>query len=72
MDDTTNDTSMLGLTYETNFGTQVFTSIDCAAFTKPELENFWNIESIEVTDEPNVKDDEVVMETFGNTLKFED
>ena len=34
--------------------------------------NTLNIESIEVADKPNVKDDEMVIETFGKTLKFED
>ena len=42
----------------------MFTSIDDAVPTKPELEDFWNTESIGVTDKPNVKDDEVAMETF--------
>ena len=64
MDDTTYDTSLLILTYGLNIGTQVFTSIDDAVPTKPELEDFWNTESIGVTDKPNVKDDEVAMETF--------
>ena len=49
-----------------------FTSIDDAVPNKPELEDFWNIESIGVTDKPNVKNDKVAMETFKNTLKFED
>ena len=50
----------------------MFTSIDDAVPTKPELEDIWNIKSIRVTDKPSVKDDEVAMETFRNKLKFED
>ena len=39
--------------------------------SKPELEDFWNIESIGVTDKPNIKGDDIAMETFRNTLRFE-
>ena len=40
LDDTTYDTSMLGLTYGMNIRTQVFTSIEDAVSSKPELEYF--------------------------------
>lgn len=63
---------MLVLTYGTSTGTNVFTSVDNSVPTKPELEDFWNIESIGVTDNPKGKDEDVVMEKFKDTLKFED
>lgn len=66
------DISMLTLTYGTNIGTNVFTNIDDSVPTKPDLEDFWNIESIGVTDKPSINDDDVAMETFRNTLKFKD
>ena len=71
VDEPANDTSMLVLTYGTNIGTNVFRSLDDSVPTKPELEDFWNIESIGVTDKPNVKDEDIAMEKFTNTLKFE-
>ena len=70
MDEPANDTSMLVLTYGTNIGTNVFTSLDDSVPTKPELEDFWNIESIGVTDKSNVKDDDIAMEKITNALKF--
>ena len=40
LDEPANDTSLLVLTYGTNIGTNVFTSLDDSVPTKPELEDF--------------------------------
>ncbi|XP_045206117.2 uncharacterized protein LOC123558303 [Mercenaria mercenaria] len=68
-----NDTSMLILTYGTNIGnTNVFTSIDKVVPSKPDLEDFWNMESIGVYDNDKKPDDKIAMEKFQKTLKFQD
>ena len=64
---------MLILTYGTNISnTSVFTSIDDASPSKPDLEDFWNIESIGVYDNPRTTNDEFVMRNFKETVKFEE
>ncbi len=40
--------------------------------TKPDLEDFWNVEAIGLVDSPNSNDDEVAMQNFKDTLRFED
>ena len=68
-----NQTNILILTYETNISnTSVFTSIDDVTPSKPDLEDFWNIDSIGVYDNPRTSNDEMVMRNFKETVKFED
>ena len=56
-----NETNMLILTYGTNITqTNVFQSIDSATPTKPDLEDFWNMETIGVLDHPTAENDEMV------------
>ena len=62
-----NQTNMLILTYGTNVSnTSVFTP------SEPDLEDFWNSESIGVYDNPRTSTDEMVMRNFKETVKFED
>ena len=70
-DELADDTSLVVLTYGTNIGTEVFASIDNSVPTKPDLGDFWNIESIGVTDHPNKNNDDIAMEQFKQTLVFE-
>ena len=64
---------MLILTYGTNISnTCVFISIDDASPSKPDLEEFWKIESIGVYINPRTINDEFVMRNFKETVKFED
>ena len=63
---------MMTLTYGTTItNTNVFTSMDEVAPSKPDLEDFWNIESIGVYDDPETTNDEIVMRNFKETVKFE-
>ena len=60
-----NESNMLILTYGTNATkTNVFTSLDYATASKPDLEDFWNTESIGVYDNPKTTNDEIVMKNF--------
>ena len=60
-----NESNMLILTYGTNATkTNVFTSLDDATASKPDLEDFWNTESIGVYDNPKTTNDEIVMKNF--------
>ncbi|XP_053395800.1 uncharacterized protein LOC128555967 [Mercenaria mercenaria] len=65
--------NMLVLTYGNDVTNHsVFTSIDSAITTKPNLEDFWNIESIGITDNVQNSNDEIAMKKFKETIKFED
>ena len=58
----THDSNMLVMTYGTNIGkTNVFTSLDCVVPMKPDIEDFWNMESIGIKDDPNDSNDEKAM-----------
>ncbi|XP_053395582.1 uncharacterized protein LOC128555848 [Mercenaria mercenaria] len=64
---------MLVLTYGNDITNHsVFTSIDSAIPTKPNLEDFWNIESIGITDNVQNSNEEIAMKKFKETIKFED
>ena len=67
-----NESHSLILTYGSNITkTEVFISVD-TVIPKPDLEDFWNVEGIGITDNPNCSDDEKALEQFNETLKFED
>ena len=40
--------------------------------SKPDLEDFWNMESIGATNNPEAEDDKIAMDNFKDTLTFED
>lgn len=64
------DVSMLILTQNSLTKTNLFVSIDSSLPVKPNLEDFWSIESIGIMDNPNVSNDEKAMKHFKDTLKF--
>ncbi|MCG7879441.1 MAG: hypothetical protein N0C90_24385, partial [Candidatus Thiodiazotropha endolucinida] len=67
------ETSMLTLTYGTNItSTSVFQSVDNVIPTKPDLEDFWNIESIGILDNLITTNDELAKKRFKETLTFKD
>ena len=67
-------TSMLSiLTYGNNITKScVFTNVDRVNERKPDLEDFWNVESIGVLDNPNSTNDEIAKENFKQTVRFEE
>ena len=72
IDSQMNESNMLILTYGTNATkTSVFTSLDDASPAKPDLEDFWNTESIGVYDNPRTTNEEMVTKNFKETIKFE-
>ena len=56
-------------TRETN---EIFGNIDLSLMHKPNLEQFWNLESIGITDSPRMLDDDKALESFDNTVMYED
>ncbi|XP_060551271.1 uncharacterized protein LOC132712851 [Ruditapes philippinarum] len=52
--------------------TNTFTSVDSSIPIKPNLEDFWNIESIGILDNPDISNDENAMRHFKDTLSFND
>ena len=65
--------NMLILTYGSDISeTSCFTSVDSVVPRKPDLEDFWTVESIGIKDDPKSSDDEIAMAKFRDTLKFED
>ena len=67
------ETNILILTYGTNLTqTNVYQAIDSITPTKPDLEDFWNIESIGILDKPDTTNDEMVKKRFKETLTFKD
>ena len=72
-DESENETNMLILTYGTNItNTSVFQSVDDAVPVKPDLEDFWNLETIGVIDNQTTKNDELVKKHFKENLTFVD
>ena len=67
-----NETSMLILTYGFDVTNNcIFNNVDTTLSVKPDLEDFWNIESIGVTDKPRTSSDEQARTHFKETLTFE-
>ena len=63
---------MFILTYGKNAtNSNVFTNVDAVNPKKPDLEDFWNVESIGVMDNNKTSDDDKAKEIFKDTLKFE-
>ena len=72
----TNDTtesSMLIMTYGTEIQkeTSMFTEADKSLPLKPNLEDFWRLESIGITDSPVESDNRVACNKFNETLRYE-
>ncbi|XP_053376544.1 uncharacterized protein LOC128547565 [Mercenaria mercenaria] len=68
----TNDSAMLILTYGDNITeTKLFTDVDEVIPAKPNLEDFWNIESLGITYTYDKPDDQAAMTHFRETLQFE-
>ena len=66
------ESSMLCLTYGNSItNTECLTTVDPVVPTKPDLEDFWNVEGIGIIDRPQCSDDESAMARFHDTLKFE-
>ncbi len=64
------DMNMLILTHGNNLNeSSEFHDVDEVLPIKPNLEDFWNIESIGIVDEPENTDDEIAMQKFQDTLK---
>jgi hypothetical protein len=64
------NSSMLILSYEAN-NQNTLTSIDNIMQRKPDLSDFWNIESIGIVDKEDSLGDKMAMEQFTKSLKFE-
>lgn len=65
-------TSFLVLTYGNSItATEDLTTIDSVVPTKPDLEDFWNVEGIGIIDNPQCSDNESALRKFHDTLKFE-
>ena len=52
--------------------THMLTSIDHSLESKPNLEHFWSLESIGITDSPVAADDDQALDNFNKTFKFVD
>ncbi|XP_052784398.1 uncharacterized protein LOC128220159 [Mya arenaria] len=69
----TDTLSMFVLTHGTDITKQsTFSSLDASIPTKPDLEDFWNIESIGIIDNVDKSDDDIVMRKFQDTVRFDD
>jgi len=51
--------------------THMFSSVDSSFVDKPNLDIFWNLESIGIVDSPLTSDDDQALETFNSTVKFD-
>lgn len=49
----------------------MFSNVDSSLVHKPNLDIFWNLESIGIVDSPLNTDDKRAMEIFNNTVKFD-
>ena len=67
------ESSMLVLTHGNDIQreTKMFTSADIHLPVKPSLEDFWNLETIGITDSPLDLQDKEALKTFHKTLRYE-
>ncbi|XP_053404639.1 uncharacterized protein LOC128558656 [Mercenaria mercenaria] len=64
---------MLILTQGSNSsGMKCVSKLDDAVSIKPELEDFWKLEALGITDMPERSDDYAAIANFKETIKFED
>ena len=70
---TTEEQSLLVITFGTEVErqTNVFTRVDKALPTKPNLEDFWRLETICIHDTPQDTKKEKVLKPFNETLQYE-
>ena len=68
------ESSLLVLTYGTDIEreTDIFTSADKSLPVKPDLDNFWNLETIGINDSPVDPQDTEALKVFHETLKYEE
>lgn len=65
--------NMLVMTYGVNLTeTSLFQTCDASLPQKPNLEDFWNLESIGIKDKVLSSEDETAMASFKQSIKFED
>ena len=57
---------------DTETTTHTFSNIDPSLACKPNLEQFWNLESIGITDSSKTSDDDKALEIFEKTVKYDD
>ena len=71
--DNKGEASMLILTYSTDINreTTLMTCTDSSLPLKPNLEDFWSLESIGIKESPTETDDGVALKKFSETLKYE-
>ena len=71
--DNKEEASMLILTYGTDINreTTLMTCVDSSLPLKPNLEDFWSLESIGIKESPTEIDDRVALNKFNETLKYE-
>lgn len=50
----------------------IFISIDPCLKTTPDLEDFWTIESVGITDRVKRNEDEIGIDTFKGTVRFKE
>ena len=50
--------------------THVFTTVDSVLLAEPSLEQFWELESLGITDSPSTSDDDTALEKFNKSVKF--
>ncbi|XP_053392330.1 uncharacterized protein LOC128555009 [Mercenaria mercenaria] len=74
IDDNASDTNLLILSYGNSITkTQVFTNVVKCVPNTPDIEDFWNIETIGLKDTTNVRsEDDQAMEDFKENLVFKD
>lgn len=51
--------------------THVFTTVDSVLSVKPNLEQFWDLESLGITESPSISDDDIALEKFNTSVRFE-
>ena len=49
----------------------MFGKVDSPLLNKPDLNSFWNLESIGIVDSPLTSDDDWAFEMFNSTVKFD-
>ena len=53
-----------------NTTTHMCSTVDASLLARPNLDQFWNLESIGITESPSSYDDDKALESFNQTVKF--
>ena len=54
----------------TRVTTHMCSTVDASLLARPNLDQFWNLESMDITESPSSSNDDKALESFNQTVRF--